>query len=460
MMQRVYNPFIEKLTREELKALQWKKLKYQLEYQYHKNPFYRRLFDQHRVKLDEIRTPEDFRNKVPTISKKDLLKDQQENLPFGSRTWVDPKKLVGLYLTSGTSGIGQEVYGRSEADQAYAGQTWAMGLHWSGVDRGDICYNMWPGSVGQLAGPDSLTRSLAVLGVLAMHVGSQNSKDKLKTMLRFTPHQMTIVPAYLTRMTVLCQEMGIDPRKDFPHLKSIMMATEAFSTSWVEKMEEFWGAKLFEMYGSTQQGGGLAFTCEHGVLHNGRRGHVHILEHMSYVEVLDRETREPVGPGEEGEIFITNLDREASPLIRFATDDKVVFLPHQTCSCGRPFDAFEAGTTARYDDMIKIKSVNVWPSAVEAVLFDHDEVEEYRGKVYMSEQGEEKVLLTVEFKKEVPASRKKELIPLLENAIRQNVGVRMEIEEALEPLPRFEFKVRRWTDERIQGRERILYTTN
>lgn len=458
MNQRVFNPRLEQLSREEMKHLQWKKLKFLLEHQYARNPFYRNLFDQHNIKPDDIRNFDDFRNKVPRINKQDLIADQKANPPFGSRTWMKKEQLIGLYTTSGTSGLGQEVYGRSRADQEYAGQTWAMGLHWSGVDRGDTCYNTWPGSAGQLAGPDSLTQSYVHLGVLSMHVGTQRSGDKLKMMLRFRPNQITIVPAYLTRLSVLCTEMGIDPRKEFPDLKGIMLATECYSTAWVEKMEAFWGAKLYEMYGSTQQGGGLGFTCEHGVLHNGTRGHIHIFEHMSYVEVLNRETGEPVNPGEEGEIVLTNLDREAAPLIRFSTDDKVVFLPHHTCSCGRAFDAFEAGSIARYDDMIKIKAVNVWPAAIESILFNYDEVEEYRGKVYMEENGTEDVLISLEFKSFVSEDRKQEMICSLEDQIRHKVGVRMKITEAKESLPRFEFKVRRWTDERSKDRDRIFYT--
>src|SRR5690606_34373196 len=102
---------------------------------------------------------------------------------------------------------------------------------------------------------------------------------------------------------------------------------------------------------------------------------------------------------------LTNLDREASPLIRFSTDDKVVYLPHHSCSCGRPFDTFESGTMARYDDMIKIKAMNVWPSAVEAIIFQYNEIEEYSGRVGISDNGEENVIIKVEYKSNTDEAR-------------------------------------------------------
>lgn len=453
-----YNPVVEDLSVDELKELQWKKLKYHLDYVYRNNAFYKRLWDRHGVRPEDVESPEDYRELVPLIRKQDLLEDQEQTPPFGERVGVPPDRLVGLYWTSGTSGLGQELYGHTTADTLYYGHSWTHGLYWHGVRRGDRFFNCWPGTVGQLAGPDSMTRGLMLLGANAIHVGTQSTEDKIKQMQRFSPQHLAIVPAYLQRLTSACEDLGLFPREAFPELESMVSATEAFSVEWAQQMEELWGCKLQEMYGSSQQGGGLAFTCERGAVVNDDYGQMHILEHLSYVEVLHPKTREPVEPGEEGEIVLTTLNREASTLVRFATDDKVVYLPGGSCECGRPFASFKAGNVERYDDMIKIKMVNVWPSAVDDVVFGCREVAEYQGLVFLDDSGQEKVTVAIECKASVPDGRRASLMRELEALLKSRVGVRMDVVEAEEPLPRFEFKVRRWNDERKKGRQRVFYT--
>lgn len=162
-------------------------------------------------------------------------------------------------------------------------------------------------------------------------------------------------------------------------------------------------------------------------------------------------------PGEEGEIVLTTMSRDASPLLRFATDDKAMSLPSGSCPCHRPFAAFEAGTIARYDDMLKIKMVNIWPTAVDALLFAYPEIAEYQGRVFLDDAGYERVLVAVEFKLATSAERKADLKSEVETSIQKRLGVHMEFIEAEVSLPRFEFKARRWTDERKQSRERVLY---
>jgi phenylacetate-CoA ligase len=453
-----YSPAIENLSADELADLQWNKLKYHLAHTHAKNAFYRTRWDAAGVRLDRISDAKAFRETIPLLSKADLLEDQLQHPPYGTRMGVPKDQLVGIYWTSGTSGLGQEVYGHTAADAQYYGQTWTHGLHWQGVRRGHVLFNTWPGSLGQLAGPDSLARSLILLGANAFHVGTQSTEDKLKHMRRFPPQHLTAVPAYLQRLTAALAAAGTTPREAFPKLESIVLATEAFGVEWAQQMQELWGCRFHEMYGSTQQGGGLAFTCELGAVHDGVAGHMHVLEHLSYVEVLDRETREPVAPGEEGELVLTTLNRDSSTLIRFATDDRVQFLPRNDCACGRPFMSFKSGTVARYDDMIKIKMVNVWPAAVDAIVLMRPEVAEYQGRVSIDESGSENVELRIEFVPDCPAERRGALAIELQTIIRERVGVRMDCVEAADALPRFEFKVRRWTDERNAGRQRVHYT--
>jgi phenylacetate-CoA ligase len=104
-----YSPAIETLSVDELAASRWQKLRYHLEHTYRTNAFYRRLWERHGVRPEDIRTLDDYRERVPLVRKQDLLDDQQETPPFGTRIGVPPEQLVGIYWTSGTTGIGQEL---------------------------------------------------------------------------------------------------------------------------------------------------------------------------------------------------------------------------------------------------------------------------------------------------------------------------------------------------------------
>ena len=183
------------------------------------------------------------------------------------------------------------------------------------------------------------------------------------------------------------------------------------------------------------------------------------MEHRVLCEILRPGTNEPVEPGEEGELVATTLFREAFPIIRFRTGDRVRLMP-EPCTCGRPFLSIEAGTVARYDDMMRIRAQNLWPDAVDKIVFAIGDMEEYAGLVYIDSDGRETVELSVEFKPGAapdPAARAGRIADLARE-IQVKLNVRMEIREApYLTLPRFEFKTRRWTDQRRAGREFVHY---
>lgn len=185
---------------------------------------------------------------------------------------------------------------------------------------------------------------------------------------------------------------------------------------------------------------------------------MHILEHFVYAEVVDRETRKPVKPGEAGELVVTPLEREASPLLRFASSDKVILRSYEECECGRPFMGITNGTIERYDDMIKMKGMNVWPVAIDSVVLAEKEIFDYKGRVFMTPKGKETCLMTIEFKKGVPDSKKQELMKTVVKKVQDKVGIRMDVEECPpEGLQRIQFKGKRWIDERIKGLERKAF---
>lgn len=450
---------LETSSRERIKNLQWMKLKKQLDWVYNQIPFYRNLCQRHQVNPDQIRSWDDFFSCWPIIKKADLIKDQTEHPPWGSRMGMPLIDAVETHVTSGTTGQGQEVYLSSPEDAEYLGSCWAAHLYWAGIRKGDMVANLWP--MATMAASLSMTRGLVKLGANPLHLALFDSKTKLeKYLTRFPVKFMITVPAYLTRLSLLCREMGIDPKRDIPNLKGIVISTEAHPISWALQAQEFWGATIYESYGLTQQGAALAGSCEGGVVPEGRRGALHLTEYYTLVEVIDRVKLTQVNSGEEGEPIMTTLERRGAPLIRFRTEDKVIYLSAKECSCDRPFAAFQAGTIARYDDMMKLKGVNIWPLAVDEVVLTKKEVDEYNGLVYLDEAGAEVAEVRLAFKQEagLDQDQKNRLISLLEEELRGKTGIRMKVlEVGASELERFEFKPRRWTDMRKTGLEKVKF---
>jgi phenylacetate-CoA ligase len=224
-------------------------------------------------------------------------------------------------------------------------------------------------------------------------------------------------------------------------------------------MEEFWGTRLYDCYGSTQIRSIYAATCEKGAVHEGRRGSYHPAEPFVLAEITDPATGKPVPYGDEGELVITNLSQQAAPMIRFRQGDRIRRLPPDACDCGRTWEAWEAGTISRYDDMLKIRGQNVWPLAVDEVVFAYREIEEYSGRVYVAPGGTEEVVLSVEFRKETPAPDRPGILAGLPEQLRQRTGIRMAVAEvAYGTIPRFEYKAVRWADERQAGLTKVTFT--
>lgn len=449
-----YNPKLETMSPDELKDYQWQRLKYQLDYVWENNGFFRKRFEAVGITPEDIKTPEDYATKVPLMGKQDLIGDQEDHPPYGERLGVPLDRVVQTNLTSGTSGLGQEIYGLTRADVEHAAGIWALHYFWAGIRPGDAVLHFWPVAT-MVAGLSSMG-GLMQLGARYFLAAFFDTKTKLELMKRFDPKAILTVPAYFTTLTETAKELGYDFERDFPSLEAIIIAAGAYPVTWAQEMEETWDAAISEQYGSTQKGTGVAISCEAGVLDGrGGRGLLHVLEPFVYAEIIDRESGMPVGPGEPGELVITPLERQASPLIRFATSDRVVFRSHEDCPCGRPFMGIEAGTTERYDDMIKMKGTNVWPAAIDSVIFDHREVFDYRGRVFMGERGRETVTVEVEYKKDVSQKSKDKLSKNLAKEIQENVGIRMNVEECpAGSIQRIQFKGQRWTDERIKGLER------
>ena len=445
------------MSRDELENLQFEKTKETLERAYHKSEFYRDLFDRAKVKPEDFRQLEDIA-RFPFIDKKDLMKDQETNPPYGKRMCVPSSKVRRVNLTSGTSGMGQELHCHDERAIWAANASTAAHFAAIGLKKGDFSAVLYP--LATMTGGMLSYEGLRIFGATPLPIAVFNTNQKIDMMKRFNIHHLLTTPAYLTRITSICMERGLNPRDAFPRLKGVTLSTEPFSVQWALKMEDLWGAVIHDIYGSTQLNLNYAITCKYGAVPDGQYGYYHLADYFALVEVLDKETDKPVKYGEWGEPVITTFSREAMPLIRFRSNDRVKLLPPDLCDCGRCAKGlWEVGTVSRYDDMIKIKATNVWPQTVDEAVFSFDEIDEYNGRVFITEKGLEVATVSVEFKKmPLDEHTKSMILGKLNDKIKETTQVTMKVEEVPHgTLPRFEYKVRRWTDERIEGLERVKY---
>ena len=449
-------PF-ERMDRAELEALQLARLQRQLDRLYRTNPFYRTKLERAKVTPADIRSLDDFRKRVPLSTKAEFLQDQTEHPPFGRRLGVPREAVALVCLTGGTSGQGQEVYGRTAHDIAIQGHLHALPWFMAGLRPGDVALNCVP-SGGLTTGGWGPPEGFRQMGATAFHVGGVLSTEaKVELMTRFGEiHFIYASTNYLHTLTETLRRQGLRPAERFPMLRALFIAAEGYPVEWARSTQTYWGCPLHEGYGSTQGAGFVASTCERSAVRDDReRGILHFLEWHTYAEIVDPDSGEAVAPGEEGEIVLTNLDLEGSPVLRFATRDRARFLPHDACGCGRPWAGIEAGTVGRYDDMLKIRGNNVWPLAVDSAVFAHAEVAEYVGRVFVDEQGRTEVEVRLAFKPEfaaAPAEAKAAALARVRDAIKQRTNVAMRVTEVgRETLPEFTYKARRWRDERQQG---------
>ncbi|HWV60575.1 MAG TPA: hypothetical protein VN034_07975 [Sphingopyxis sp.] len=442
-------------TRAELEAYQLRKVQALCARLYAKSDFYRTRMDEGGLKGGAVDSLDRFAKAFPTSAKADFLADQQVAPPFGTRLGVDRDEVVHISMTSGTSGQGQEIYGRTQRDVHMLGYLHALPWYMGGLRQGDTAINCVPAG-GMTTGGWGPGEALRIMGATGFHVGGNTSTEaKIDLMLGLGGvHFIYASTNYLHTLTEALLARGITPREAFPAMHGIFIAAEGYPLEWAAKIEEHWGCRLQEGYGSTQLNGFGGSTGSAGVFReDGQRGLMRLFEWEHLIETVDPETGAPVQPGEQGEMVVTNLSVEGSPVVRFRTGDAARFVPWQECG-GGAWNAIECGTIGRFDDMMKIRGNNVWPSMFDAAIFAHPEVGEYRGRVYTrdSKTEVEVKIAVADHHANLCEDDRAALVQSVRAAIKQRSNMWVDVCE----VPRAEFqgfayKARRWADERQDG---------
>ncbi|HEX4282469.1 MAG TPA: phenylacetate--CoA ligase family protein, partial [Solirubrobacteraceae bacterium] len=248
-------------------------------------------------------------------------------------------------------------------------------------------------------------------------------------------------PTYALRLAQEAHTLGIDlPGSAVSRL--ILSGEPAGSIPQTKALiEEQWGAKAYDTAGMTEIGTIMVFECSH------QPGGTHIIEDQVLEEVLDPVSLEPMAYGERGERVVTSFGRGTIPLLRYRTGDLVCRVPAATCSCGRGFDIYEGGILGRVDDMKLIRGTNVYPRAIEAIVREFPEVEEFQTVVF-HEGIRDEIKLRLELGPESSVETWERVCDDLRRRLAHaHEGLNFQIERAgAGELPRFELKAKRMID--------------
>ena len=378
---------------------------------------------------ESIKTLDDLK-RLPLTSKSELVQAQSDALPLGSNATFEESAYSRFHQTSGTTGTPLRVLDTPESWDWW-GRCWGHVLAGAGLTENDRLFV--PFSFGPFIGFWAAVEGARKINALMIPGGGRDSLQRLHLMKELGVTAMCCTPTYALRLAEVARESGFD-LSQIP-LRTLIHAGEpgANVPATKARIESVWNAKCFDHAGASEIGA-HSFECE--VQPNG----THVTESEFIVEVLNPETQEAVPEGEQGELIITNLGRIGYPVIRYRSGDLVV-LNQQKCACGRSFARFEGGVLGRADDMVVVRGINVFPSAVENLVRQCDTVEEFRITVSTNrEMGNLAIELDLS-KNANPESARK----TVDQAIQNELSLRPEITVVPSgSLPRFEMKAKRF----------------
>ena len=441
MEPRYFDPELERASPEAIRVLQLERVKLLLEKTWSVNGFYRDYWRAAGVDLDNIKTLQDFTARIPSVEKRHFVEDQSEQPPYGRRLEhaMSLHEPLIICTTSGTSGQGQEVHAQTVTEFNVTQEVYAYGFSWAGLKRGDTVFLTMP--ITMTSGGRCEYHGALGFGMTVYPAGNYDVQQKLNLLRRFQPAALLGTTSYFAHLAAVSEE-----QPPSAGVQTLIAGGEHAGFAWFERLEEAWGARVFDRYGSTQSGNDHAFACEYGIGTRERLGTLHNTDPHHIVEVVDAETGRHVRHGEEGELVITSLYRTDTPAIRIRLRDRAIWHEPGSCRCGRPFSGLEMCSIGRIDDMKKVKGVNIWPQAVDDALFALKEVDEYQ--VLLTSDPTVADVATV---KVMPRDDhdESELSQRVASSLRDRIGINFVV-EMVPPgtLQHSEYKARRWIDER------------
>jgi phenylacetate-CoA ligase len=404
-------PF-ETWTDEDRRRAQWARLRAMLPELQRENLFYRAKLPKTARELREL----------PFTTKSELSEDQAAHRPFGTNLTYPIEQYVRLHQTSGTTGQPLRFLDTGESWDWWR-ECWQSVYRAAGVTARDRIFFAF--SFGPFVGFWSAFGGAERLGALCVTGGAMTTTERVAAIVATEATVLMSTPTYALRLAEAAREEGIDLARSALRVSIHAGEPGASIPATRDRIEKELGVEAFDHTGATEVGA-YGFSCS-------ARDGVHVNESEFIVEVVDA-AGEARDEG-DGELVLTNLGRWGAPVIRYRTGDRVQAV-RGTCSCGRTLVKLAGGIAGRVDDMVTVRGVNVFPSAIEAIVRRFEAVGEYRVELGRVREMDE-LRCVIEAPPEV-AER-------VGVAIHRELGIRCLV-ESVSPgtLPRFEMKARRF----------------
>ena len=431
------------------------------------NKFYARKFREAGLDLDSIKGLEDL-SRIPFTTKQELQEDQAVQPPYGSRHGHTLEKYIRIHQTSGTTG--QSIFWLDTRESwKELLNIWGVIYDAAGVTETDRFF--FPFSFGPFIGFWAAFDGAIKRGNLCIPGGGLSSVARLQWILKHEVTVITCTPTYALRLGEVARQENIDLASSSVRVLIVAGEPGGNIPEIRSKIEQAWGATCLDHWGMTEVGPVGFEPIENP-------GAIHMVETHCIVEVVDPESGSSLTQAGQGELVITTLERQGSPLLRYRTGDLVEYTPPEISAdglvppspgvdgvdednheeiaelsarlqvsplTGEPFLRLNGGILGRLDQMVLIRGNNVYPGAIDAIVRHFSEIEEYQAELFETQTGLD-LQLRVEFRSSIEEKTQVSLKDKLIRAFQDRLFFRPAVIIApAQSLPRFELKARRFT---------------
>ena len=419
----------ERMSVDELRALQLDRLRWTLRYAYANVPFYRKKFDAAGVSPQDCRSLEDLAS-FPVTTKDDL----RENYPAGLFA-VPVPELRRIHASSGTTGQ-PTVVGYTQADLDTWSDLMARSIRAAGGRAGDMVhvaygYGLFTGGLGAHYGAERL-------GCTVIPASGGMTGRQVRLIADLRPRVIMVTPTYMLTILDEFERAGLSARES--SLEIGIFGAEPWTEQMRAELEERAGLHAVDIYGLSEvMGPGVAVECVE------TKDGLTIWEDHFYPELIDPSSGAPTATGERGEIVFTSLTKQGMPLIRYRTKDLTRLLP----GTARPAHRRMERITGRSDDMIVLRGVNVFPTQIEEVLLRIPGLTPHFQLVLTSRDHLDELTVQVEARAGLGAEQRAEAARALTAQVHDHVGVRVQVAVGdPDTIERSAGKMRRVVDQR------------
>ncbi|SET27040.1 phenylacetate--CoA ligase PaaK [Geodermatophilus poikilotrophus] len=397
----------ERLSGEELRALQLERLRWTLQHAYENVPHYRQAFDAAGVHPDDCRELADLA-RFPTTSKADL----RDNYPFGMFA-VPQDRVRRVHASSGTTGR-PTVVGYTERDIGTWATVMARSIRAAGGRPGDKLHNAY--GYGLFTGGLGAHYGAEELGCTVIPVSGGMTPRQVQLITDFEPRVIMVTPSYMLTVLDEFEKQGLDPRAS--SLEIGIFGAEPWTEQMRREMEERAGIHAVDIYGLSEvMGPGVAQECVE------TKDGLHVWEDHFYPEVIDPLTGEVLPDGEQGELVFTSLTKEAMPVIRYRTRDLTRLLP----GTARPGMRRMEKITGRTDDMIILRGVNLFPTQIEEIVLRTPGLSPHFALELTTRGRMDHLTARIEARPDCPAERRSVAAAEVAKAVKDTVGTSIEV---------------------------------